>query len=128
MAFSCVAYLCSSFSLTDYNIPESAKLARIVDSFYGFHLYANEHWLQHVIAFSQGKAGLGEAKQSELYTLIARLVQMHNDAQRTIKQCGTDPLPVSITTFQGFQDFLQQCNAFRKGIKRRLEETGEGKI
>lgn len=125
-AASCVAYLCSIFGLIDGTISDSENLTRTIDSFYAFHLYANEHWLHHIIAYTQLKQCTETAPQPGLDVILRRLVSLHNEARSTIKRLQPQVLHDSVIEFHGIQDLLHQYNLFQEHIKKKRENTGEG--
>jgi hypothetical protein len=49
VAFSCVSYLLTSFSLFDSYASEHASLLRVAHGFHNLHSYANEFWHKHLI-------------------------------------------------------------------------------
>ena len=126
MAVACVSYLCSSFDLIDDKAPEPETLARIVDSFYGLHLYASEHWLQHLLSYARD-IGSSEAIPfgSPLYGLLERLTNRQQQLWKIVRhsQCAINQPPCA----QDHKELLRAYLIFQEGRKRKFENSGESK-
>ena len=128
MAISCVSYLCSSFDLIDETIARSESLERVLPSFYSLHLYANEHWLQHLLAYCHDVGGLQAASSTPLCDLLIRLVTRQSELWCSFQRSNSQFLSNPLTVTRDPQEFLRNYLSYREVLKRKVETTGEGMI
>ena len=126
MATSCVSYLCASLELVDERITESESTQKILDSFYGFHLYANEHWIHHILAYDKDICALRPVEVSPLHELIERLTNRHNEQLRWLYREDSPRLANLLSDGQDPPAFLSRYRAFQNGLKKKVGKTGEG--
>ena len=127
MAISCVSYLCASLELVNERTTVSESTQKVLASFYGFHLYATEHWIQHLVAYDKDVCVLRPAEASTLYSLIERLANTHDEQLHSLHRNDAPRLAEFLKDAQHPQAFLAKCYAFREGLKNRAGKTGEGK-
>ena len=125
MAFACVAYLYYSFDLVDDGVADSMKVLQILNCLHGFHTYAMEHWLQHLLPYFRDIGAMQGAPSSPLHNLIERLVKRHDELLEMIQQRAPGSLSPYITESPSYQAFLQGYFTFRESLSKKTEETGE---
>ena len=128
MAVSCVSYLCASLELVDERTADSENTQKVLDSFYGLHLYANEHWTQHLLACDNGTCSPQSTKVSPLYGLMERFINKHNEQLCSLYREDGARLASILTDVQDPQAFLSRYQIFREGLKKQVGKTGEGNI
>ena len=80
MSLSCILYLQSSLEFVDPRIAEEDKHSSVALLFHELHLYAVDHWIDHLLALSELVDS--DHPGSELKLLfrgLERLTEMHNE-------------------------------------------------
>lgn len=80
VSLSCILYLQSSLDFVDPRIAEEDKRSNVVLFFHELHLYAVDHWTDHLLALSELIGS--QHVDCELYPLcrgLERLTEMHNE-------------------------------------------------
>lgn len=99
VSLSCVLYLSSSLELIDPRVTGDEIRSNIAEGFHDLHLYANDHWLDHLrgLVDSPTDSHLSEADLRTLYQALERLTVMHNElaALRSWNNRGESDLSVS---------------------------------
>ena len=128
MALSSISYLCSSLDLIDGQIPEAEKEIRVANSYYGFHFYASEYWLDHLLKYYHTTGGLQSASRPQLQTLIDRLIDRHGELRALKNQHCSASNVAAAAQAQDSKTFLQEYLKFREEMKRSKEKTGKGMV
>ena len=73
IAFSCIAYMSSSFNFIDPAVPIDESMLRIAEGFHGLFLYANDYWPEHLLTYACEIGGLDANLASNLFAELTRL-------------------------------------------------------
>lgn len=125
MATACISYLCSSFDLIDERVADSEKFLGVLRSYHGLHLYANEYWLQHLLAF-RSVDELHVIRDSTLHASVARLVHRQTDLLQTTGRTTAPSHTNPNLEDEDPQLFVQNCLGFQEQLKTCKKRTGEG--
>jgi hypothetical protein len=139
VSIACIAYLRTSFNFIDPQFSAEQNSINVVKGFHGLHLYANEYWLAHLIAY----ANMHEITEplpvtpSSLVEQLLALCETHN---RTAAKLSRDPrqkegflseidigqaLPSLIKSSPTLK-LIQATVGFRKSLKSEQRRSGEG--
>lgn len=139
IAFSCLAYLVSSFQLIDnHSITEQQKVIGVGKSFHGLHLYANEYWLRHFILYADARRSCPEGLSRPLIDLLVVLVAANNTSSAMTRDStiqwidySASPLPesisISLRRFPGAARFILRMHGFHEGLKKEQNKNGAGR-
>ena len=78
-SLSCILYLQSGLDLVDPRIPEDEKRSNVALCLHEMHLYAIDHWIDHLLALLKSVGSLpGGCELGTLLRGIERLTVIHN--------------------------------------------------
>jgi len=66
-----VTCLLSGIKVFGRELPDQERQLRVVQGLHSFHVYANEHWLDHLLVAGGSEQGID--RSSQLYALMSRL-------------------------------------------------------
>ena len=99
VSLSCVLYLSSSLELVDPRVTGDEIRLNVAEGFHDLHLYANDHWLDHLrgLVDSLADSHLNGAELRILNQALERLTVMHNElaALRSWNNRGDSDLSLS---------------------------------
>ncbi|KAL2036434.1 hypothetical protein N7G274_010835, partial [Stereocaulon virgatum] len=81
VSLSCVLYLTSSLDLVDPRVADNEKRSQVALCLHELHLYANDHWLDHLRALAEISERLFAQRQSlsPLRCSLDTLAHVHNE-------------------------------------------------
>jgi hypothetical protein len=126
-----VACLLSSLILFQSKSPDDDRISRVVNGLHSLHVYANEYWLDHLLAVGSVEPGFDHS--SRLYALMSILsselakMENMNPKQRQDRDVATDD--ARIQCLKGLDGIYQTARAtlHARSAKYLDSETlGEG--
>ena len=80
MGLSCVLYLISSFDLIDPRYSEHETQSKVLNGLYDMHLYASDHWCEHMLHVAQAAKHLSRDPLLALNKWLSKLTHLHEEA------------------------------------------------
>ncbi|KAI4141626.1 MAG: hypothetical protein LQ340_007585 [Diploschistes diacapsis] len=105
-------------------VSDSEKFLGVLRSYHGLHLYANEYWLQHLLAF-RSVDELHVIRDSTLHASVARLVHRQTDLLQTTGRTTAPSHTNPNLEDEDPQLFVQNCLGFQEQLKTCKKRTGE---
>ena len=140
IALACTSYLLSGLTLADSRCEEDRKLIDVAKGLHGLQLYANEFWLEHVLAYASLAHDEAETlpasellsaltvfgrKQKSIWSETNELVESKSTLQ---KSPAPDP---RVEFFQKHEDIyftISSLSTFRRIPKAILSSKNSGTI
>lgn len=80
VSLACVLYLQSSLGFIDPRVPEDENVLSVLLGLHELHLYAIDHWVDHLLALSRSLGSHhGEYEMEPLLRALERLTDMHHE-------------------------------------------------
>lgn len=81
VSLACILYLKSSLDLVDPRIASHAIRSKVLQRSHELHLYANDHWLDHLLALADlsGDSYLARSGMSHLRQSLETFTDRHNE-------------------------------------------------
>ncbi|OCL05557.1 hypothetical protein AOQ84DRAFT_413235, partial [Glonium stellatum] len=119
IAFSCVAYMSSSFTLIDPTLPIDERVLRVAEGLHGLFLYANEYWPAHLLTYAHEIGGLDANVANNLFAELNRLCNAYGVCKRRLSAVhGSDTFEGSGHTFDERLTYVRG----HEGISLMLQE------
>ncbi|KAH6703303.1 hypothetical protein BKA61DRAFT_636254 [Leptodontidium sp. MPI-SDFR-AT-0119] len=118
ISFSCMAYLNTSLGLLPNTLTLQTRGTLILSGFHGLHLYANQFFAQHLLAYFASLAGSRSRPAPALVVELQKLLHFSkNSGDEGLVSHSTVNLDV-LSESPEVVSFLRQVVAFRDGLKQ----------
>jgi hypothetical protein len=121
ITYSCVSYLNTCLPLFTANGTETERAIVVIQGFHSLHLYANEFWYKHLLAYARCCLDERVAFPMDLLDQLSSLLRFQKDKNIHL-ECQESPTSVSrlevLDQVPAVRDLVSNLVAFKEALKK----------